>query len=670
MIKYFKYIFAAAIVMMAAVACQDDIEDSFSKNPTAPVLTNNGSILMTENTMSEDIVWAWKAARFIPGETQYSLFAEYQGSQKIQIGSPTTDLSISMSKANFQKALSGFTGIPENSSFNLNFTVVATDGVVSTTSNKEMMTVYSYGNAVSAVIIPDVSEIVLDITDPLAEISLISWSEARLTYGEAVTYSAFVSYNGGEQIEVASGLTDGTFYKTVDEWNEAAISAGAPEGSAADIQFVVMAYCESIPEGIPSEPATINITTYLATFPTVMYLPGNYQGWNPATAATIVQSTSTKGYYEAFIDLTTEDGGDTMFKFCPDPTWDNAIGGVDIEVTTDGDGNTVVSGMVSSAGGDIAVPSGMYRIALNKKFNKLTMFKVTSMGLIGSATVGGWGEETPMTYNAADRTFSVITTLTGGEEYKFRLNNNWTSSMGDGNVFDNGANAMFTKETGEYNVIVDVTCHPYNVKFLSTSYPVQLYLPGSHQGWSPATAPTLQGNGEGLFEGGVNLVDAGGGAICEFKFCPVPAWQNDFGGIIEWTDDYHAEGIYGVSSNIAVPSGYYYVKVDMAQETLQLTKIEKVGLIGSFNGWGGDEEFTYDSSSNLWTLTVSLAATDEFKVRMNADWGMNRGFAGPAAVGVPYPAYNDGANITLAADGTYTISLNMSSNPNTITFTK
>ena len=108
----------------------------------------------------------------------------------------------------------------------------------------------------------------------------------------------------------------------------------------------------------------------------------------------------------------------------------------------------------------------------------------------------------------------------------------------------------------------------------------------------------------------------------------------------------------------------------MAQETLQLTKIEKVGLIGSFNGWGGDEEFTYDSSSNLWTLTVSLAATDEFKVRMNADWGMNRGFAGPAAVGVPYPAYNDGANITLAADGTYTISLNMSSNPNTITFTK
>ena len=56
MIKYFKYIFAAAIVMMAAVACQDDIEDSFSKNPTAAVLTNTGSILMTENTMSEDLV--------------------------------------------------------------------------------------------------------------------------------------------------------------------------------------------------------------------------------------------------------------------------------------------------------------------------------------------------------------------------------------------------------------------------------------------------------------------------------------------------------------------------------------------------------------------------------------------------------------------------------------
>ena len=670
MIKYFKYIFAAAIVMMAAVACQDDVEDSFSKNPTAPVLTNNGSILMTENTMSEEIVWAWKAARFIPGETLYSLFAEYQNSQKIQVGSSTTALSINMSKTDFQKLLNGFTGIPENSSFNLTFTVEATDGVATVTSEKQVMTVYSYGKAVSPVVTVEAPDVILDFAEPEASLKLISWEEARLTFGEAVTYNVYVSYEDGELIEVASGLTETTFYKTVDEWNEAAISAGAPEGSAADIKFTVIAYCESIPDGIPSTPVTINITTYLATFPTMMYLPGNYQGWNPATASTIMQSTSNKGYYEAFVDLTTEDGGDVAFKFCPDPSWDNAIGGADIELSTDGDGNILATGNVSTTGGDISVPSGMYRICLNKKFNKLTMFKVTSMGMIGSATAGGWGEETPMTYNAADRTFSVTTTLTGGEEYKFRLNNNWASSMGDGNVFDNGANAMFTKETGEYNVIVDVTRHPYTVKILSTSYPVQLYLPGSHQGWSPASAPTLQGNGEGIFEGGVNLVDAGGGAICEFKFAPVPAWQGDFGAVIEWSDDLHASGAYGSSSNIAVPSGYYYVKVDMTTETVQLTKIEKVGLIGDFNGWGGDEEFAYDSSANVWTLTTTLTAGSGFKVRMNTDWAMNRGFDGPAATGVPYACYNDGSNITVASDGTYTISLNMSVNPNTMTFIK
>ena len=50
--KYFKYIIAVAIVMIAAVACNDDVVDSFSPTPAAPVLTNNGLILFTLNPIS------------------------------------------------------------------------------------------------------------------------------------------------------------------------------------------------------------------------------------------------------------------------------------------------------------------------------------------------------------------------------------------------------------------------------------------------------------------------------------------------------------------------------------------------------------------------------------------------------------------------------------------
>ena len=192
--------------------------------------------------------------------------------------------------------------------------------------------------------------------------------------------------------------------------------------------------------------------------------------------------------------------------------------------------------------------------------------------------------------------------------------------------------------------------------------------PGRNQGVNQAAAPTLNGKGEGNCEGGVVLTDASGADVCEFKFSPNPSWTGDFGGTVTWDGDI-ATGEYGVSSNIPVSSGYYYIVVNMNEGSLQLTRINKVGLIGSFNSWGGDAEFVYDATSNLWTLTTALSAGDEVKVRMNADWYMNRGFAGAPTMGVATPAYNGGPNINIAADATYTITLDMSSNPNTIKFT-
>ena len=45
MIKYLKYMFVAAILMVAATGCQEDPEDAFSTAPKAPELVSNGSIL-------------------------------------------------------------------------------------------------------------------------------------------------------------------------------------------------------------------------------------------------------------------------------------------------------------------------------------------------------------------------------------------------------------------------------------------------------------------------------------------------------------------------------------------------------------------------------------------------------------------------------------------------
>ena len=111
----------------------------------------------------------------------------------------------------------------------------------------------------------------------------------------------------------------------------------------------------------------MKIKTYVASYHECMYLPGSYQGWTPATAITIKQSTTTKGLYAAYVDLTTADGSDVEFKFSPVPAWEGDFGSDDFTVSTD---KGFAIGTGSSVGGaNIKVPSGLYHITLNKNPN-------------------------------------------------------------------------------------------------------------------------------------------------------------------------------------------------------------------------------------------------------------------------------------------------------------
>lgn len=681
MIKFIKYMFVAAIVMIAATGCQEDWEDTYSKEPTAPELVNNGMILMTQNTMSESITWAWSAARFMQGKVSYALYAQYGTTAAVQVGTSTTDLTISMAKTDFRTLLSSITGIPENNSFDMSFYVVASDAAAKYESAKQMVKVYAYGNAVSAVATPSVEELVLDVNDPNGEITLLTWEAALLGYNEAITYTVSMSYNGGEAVEVAKELNTTSCTKTVDEWNELAVSAGAPETVASDVQLIVTAFSETYPDGVPSSPVTVKITTYTATYPDFLYIPGSHQGWAPGQAKGIPMSTLTKGLYECYMDLNTADGADVEFKFNPDlaAEWLGNEFGIDgeAEVVTDSDGNVVVTAKLGGNNDNVKAPSGFYRISVNKKLNTLEMVKIVSMGMIGNATVGGWDAETPMTYDAATNTYSVVTTMTADGEYKFRANNNWGYSIGDDGTFS-GGNATFDKATGEYKIVLDVNKHPYEVKVLSTSFPEKLYLPGAHANWGEPFTVVLQGDGEGHYEGGINLV-ASGNENCEWKFSPNATWSEggDFAGTISLDANGYGKGTTGGGGNIITPNGYYYIKVDMTEGTFEMNRISKVGLIGSINGWGGDEEFTYDATQNVWTLTQALTANDEIKVRFNGSWDApndNRGIAGTAAgivvANTATPVYHNGQNMKVAEDGTYTITLDLSTNPNTLTVKK
>jgi len=667
MIKNFKYMLAAAALMVAAVGCQEDPEDAFSTDPTAPVLAETNSVLMTQNTMSESITWAWTATRYAKSDVTYQLYATYDV-KEAQVGGSTSALTQTVSKAEFKTIVDKF-GAPSNSSFTIKMFVRATDSAGDYDSDAINVTVYSYGNAVSAEVTAAFDSLVLDMETPDGEVALLSWDPARLGYNEDIMYAITASYNGGAEVEVASKLTATSYTTTVDALNELVVATGAPEEEAADVDFIVYASSATV-ESLPSSKVTLNVTTYKATYPAKLYLPGSYQGWKPASALTIAQSTLTKGLFEAFVDLTTEDGSDVQFKFSPVPDWVGGFGSDDFATETKGEGDAafVVGSGTTLGSGNIEVPSGLYRVSCDMKHKTLEMVQIKTVGLIGNAVSTGWEGEIKMEYNAAQHTYSVATTLKSGE-YKFRINDNWDYSIGNNGAFDGGKNYTFDKEDGEYNVILNVGSHPYAVKVLSTNFPVQLYLPGSYQSWDPASAPTLQGNGEGLYEGGVQLGTEG---TTMFKFCPVPDWKDDFGcDNLTLGEDGVYTGTCGASNNLEVEAGYYYITYNMVTSEVKLEPIKSLGIIGGFadNSWGSDvAKLTYDAASNKWVGTCQITAAVEWKIRANDAWAWNRG--GAITAGTPSEVVNNGPNCSVAEDGNYTISLDLSVNPNLLTVTK
>lgn len=658
---------------MMTVACENEPLDLFSTDPVAPALAEHNDILLTEDTPNEDVTFAWSAARNMAGEIDYTLYAA-AADDTISLGS-TTDTHITMPKTELRTNLLKLTLSPNDNS-SIAFFVEAADGTTTLRSASLTITCYIYGNAVPAVL--SVSEaykdsLVLKVDEMDQQIDLLTWSPARLGFKENIVYSLSAKVEEGEEYFFAEGLTACTYGKTVDEWNEIFAAAGCTENIATDVLLTVYAATEgSETKGIPSDGVTINVTTYLATYPDQMYLPGDYQGWSPATAPTIAQSSAQKGYYEGFVDMTASDGG---FKFSPVPDWQGDFGSNNEIVAEDENGNTVVTATVGD-GDNITVPTGFYLIQLDKRRNNLTMVKVTSMSLIGDATPGGWDNDTPMTYDAESHTYSATLTLTQGNSYKFRLNNNWSYSIGNNGMFEGGENYTFDKETDEYKVILDVSRHPYSVNILSTKYPEKVMLVGDFNGlnWGDTrtTSPCLvkdKDRNEGNYYGVVSYYNANYGTKLLYEMSgKEDTWLSGE------TKDTASPYTYSISdeyqSNFTFPTdGTYILHADLVNGSMTLTEVKTVGLIGDATpgGWDNDTKFTYNESTSCYELKDIALKDGAFKIRFNGGWDIPDCFnLGGAVDALTY----QGADISIEA-GTYDLTLNFRTNANnTITITK
>lgn len=647
--KILKYIFAVAVALIAMASCTIVPEDTFSTDPVKPVMVAHSKILITTNTAAaEEVTFVWEKARFIDAEKyEYDLYVNYSGSD-VLLAEGIDGLKYSLNKADFRTFLmSNFTLEPKNSMHTITFFVTITDdnGQVFK-ADPATVKVYVYDDAVPAVLTAKVTEIVLDKDNPADEIELLRWEAARLAYAEEPTYKVALKVGEGAEVELAKDLFDNSFSITVDGLNEAVVAAGGVEEQETEVQLIVYAASETYPEGVPSLPVAVKVTTYVAVFPETLWVAGSHQGWAPATAPTLRLSSKTKGFYQGFLDLTTADGSDVEFKFCLAPNWDNSYGFDNVTTEQKGIGNVATSSTVG--GNNTKAPSGFYYVRLDKKFGKLEMYEVKNLELIGSFAASNWSTTIAMNWDAAAKkwTSAEDVVLKKDDKIVIRFNSAWDYKFGNtlADVQFGGGDINFEGSEGTYEITLDASSADFTMRALNKAS--DYFLVGGPTNWSNSDKLIpFYPSGATSFTFTSKLADGKN----YFK-----AWASaDFGN---WDLVYgYPSGDYnGVSGSLTQNSGsgalrfpaadeYYTVTFDFAALTFTQTKLDNqapaeytsIGVVGSFNSWTKDSDDyqmtqVADAPHNWYLLDFEIADvsdgdTEEIKFNADKDWAASWG---------------------------------------------
>ena len=158
------------------------------------------------------------------------------------------------------------------------------------------------------------------------------------------------------------------------------------------------------------------------------------------------------GTYKGFFFAQDADwsGGKGAFKFQKDfNNWDVNYG------FDSGDDN---GGTLKEGGDNIMVTPGFYYAEINLAEMTYKLTPITTIGIVGPAQAGGWGDDTDMTYNPETRAWEATIEL-AADELKFRANDGWDINWGGSvdNLTQGGANLKIN-EAGTYFVQLFATC--------------------------------------------------------------------------------------------------------------------------------------------------------------------------------------------------------------------
>ncbi|GMQ29886.1 SusE domain-containing protein [Algoriphagus confluentis] len=226
----------------------------------------------------------------------------------------------------------------------------------------------------------------------------------------------------------------------VAELNEAILAKGLAAEVAANVEFRVRSSINLPLSPIFGETSTLSVTPYDATttFP-VMYVPGDYQGWDPTNEMTVIYSENFDNKFKGIVHII---GGTREFKVNETNSWDINYG------DDGGNGTLDLNGQNLKVNAD-----GSYELNVDLTAKTYTIGPVRRWGIVGDATAGGWDTDTPMNvFDKATNQLKITADLKVGA-FKFRANNNWDFNYGGSNgELEAGGDNIAIGEAGNYTI--------------------------------------------------------------------------------------------------------------------------------------------------------------------------------------------------------------------------
>ena len=206
---------------------------------------------------------------------------------------------------------------------------------------------------------------------------------------------------------------------------------------------------------------TINMEDYTyeiikVDYQEFIYEIGDESGWSTSHA---LRSPNMDGNYRGFYYL----NGEYKFK----PNADNWTG--DWEYDGPLNDNAPYEGYFRDGGsGNFpAAPAAFYRIDASMETMSYKLTAINTVGIIGTATAGGWDSDTDLTWNAGKGCWEGKNIVLTDGEFKFRGNDNWDGDLDLGGALDNlttgGANIQATAGTYDIELYVSYEGNHYCV---------------------------------------------------------------------------------------------------------------------------------------------------------------------------------------------------------------